>query len=197
MIGNYEEMKQLFVMLTLVLTFEAWGQQGHSFGNFFDKFLKNFETEMDREMKRFENFFQHDSFGGIDKMSAFFGGAGVEPFWRETKEHRILIFKVESSNDGIPFNIKIKDGHITVKGTIQKQKKSVDTNTGTTSFSSNVYQFQHGPVPIPSDVDESGVKIEKKKGEILIFFPKKKATTAKPSQKRGKSLPRSKGDVTI
>ena len=177
-------MKIFLYILALSFTCQAWGQQDR----FFDKFLKNFESEMDREMKRFEKFFQ------IDKMALFFEDAGVEPFWRETKEHRILVFKVESSNDEIPFNIEIKNGHITVKGTIKKQKKSVDPITGATSFSSNVYQFQHGPAPIPSDVDESGVKIEKKKDEVLIRFPKKKGRS---SQKGGKSLPRSKGDVTI
>ena len=191
-------MKHLFVLLLAWGFFlKAWGQRDQSFEDLFNKLLKNFETEMGRDMKRLENFFQKGSFLGIDKISPF-DETKVEPFWRETEKQRILVFKVEASDNGIPFNIQIVDGYITVKGTVQKQQRSVDPNTGATSFSSNVYQFQHGPVPIPSDVDESGVKIEKEKGEVLIRFPKKKkAGTADKPKKSTKPLPRRKGDITI
>ena len=112
------------------------------------------------------------------------------------------MFKVDASEKGIPFNIQIKEGSIVVKGTTKKQEKITNPTTGETSFSSNIYQFQHGPMPIPSDVDESGVKIEKKEDEVLIRFPKKqtKGRAVKKIQKpkpNVKPLPRSKGDMTI
>ena len=186
--------KIALLLLVLTLTPKGWGQQGQSLESLFEKLMKNFEMDMEREMKHFEKIFQNGPFLGIDKMLPRFEVAGVEPFWRETEKQRILVFKVDASDDGIPFNIQIKDGHITVKGTIQKREKVTDPTTGATSFSSNVYQFQHGPVPIPSDVDEGGVKIEKIKDEVLIRFPKK---NSKKSSDKGKPLPRRKGDVTI
>ena len=129
-----------------------------------------------------------------------FDHAGVEPFWRETEKERIFVLKVDASEKEIPFNIQIAKGHITIKGTVKKQERVTDPSSGTTSFSSNVYQFQHSPIPIPPDVDESGVKIEKIKDEVLIRFPKKhpKSVKKKESQKPvSKPLPRRKGDVTI
>ena len=192
-------MRRIYIaILTLGLVGEAWGQSDRSFEDFFDKFLKGFEKDMEQQMKRFEKMFQSAPFGEMEKMFPSRENVGVEPFWRETDNQRILVFKVDSSDKEIPFNIQIENGHITVEGTVKKQQKSVNPNTGATSFSSNVYQFQHGPVPIPSDVDEGGVKIEKKKDEVLIRFPKKigKAKPAPPG-KSGRPLPRHKGDKTI
>ena len=169
----------------------VWGQQRkESMEGLFDNLMKSFEMDMDRQMKRFENFFKGGPFLDMD-----FGSNAPEPFWRETQKQRILVFKVDASEEGIPFNIQIKDGHIIVKGTVRKQEKTTDPTTGSVSTSTNIYQFQHGPVPIPSDVDEGGVKIEKQKDEVLIRFPKKKS--GKSSKKSGEPLPRDKGDVTI
>ena len=191
-------MRQFFIIFLLLGFFsKVWGQQEHFFGDIFEKLLKNFDADMEQEIKRFEKFFQTSPFLGLDKVSPLFENVEMEHFWRETKEQKILVFKVDASSKEIPFNIQIKDGHIVVKGTVQKQTKNIDSTTGATSFSSNVYQFQHGPILIPLDVDEGGVKIEKVRGEVLIRFPKKKGVMAKPAQKKQKPLPREKGDLTI
>ena len=188
------------ILLVSVFASDVRGQQERPFEGLFDRLMKNFETDMDRQMKRFEKLFQGGSFTGMDRMFADIDASGVEPFWRDTKKERILVFKVDASEKGIPFNIQIKEGGIVVKGTVKKQERITDPTTGGTSFSSNVYQFQHGPIPVPRDVDEGGVKIEKKGDEVLIRFPKKQAGVInKKFQKKpdGGSLPRRKGDVTI
>ena len=194
-------MKRLIVLISLLCLSHqtlAQAQPEPSFEELFNKLLKQFDDQMDKEMKRFEKFFDTHTFQGLDKMLPQFGSPnpGAEPFWRETPNERILVFKVETTNQGIPFNIKIKDGSITVTGTVQKQQKSIDPTTGSSSFSSNTYQFQHGPMILPKDIDPEGVKIENKNGEVLIRFPKKKpASVSSPKQSR--PLPRSKKDRPI
>lgn len=190
----------LIIFFTSIFTLPVQAQGGESVEHFFNRLFKQFDHNIEQELKRFEKFFETSPFN----RSLFSDmETGVEPFWRETEDARILVFKVENASKEIPFNIKINNGHITVTGTIQKQQKNVDPTTGATSFSSNTYQFQHGPMQLPLDVNQEDVKIEKKKDEVLILFPKKNKSAVKskkikkPRQKSDNSLPPGKGDIPI
>ena len=70
-------------LLVFVFVPKTWGQQGQSL---FERIMKNFELDMERQMKRFEHFFQTGPFMDLDKMFPHFDNSGVEPFWRETEE---------------------------------------------------------------------------------------------------------------
>ena len=57
----------MILLLVTILSDKAWGQQDRSFDGLFDRLMKNFETDMERQMKWFENFFQKGSLDGDGK----------------------------------------------------------------------------------------------------------------------------------
>ncbi len=204
---------------------KRWREQMEADRALIQKYFKSdLFKQMDKEVEKvlksfdpgaFQKFFDDDNFDKMfDRAKPFAGLDDGDSRWLETPKERILILKMTMPEDA-PFEIKIENNHIIVKGTIIK-KKEQRTAQGTNFYETR--QSINKTFPVPSDVNPDKAKFENKAGEILIKLPKKKVADlykrdrkmnlrprtpkVKPNQNPPvrpglKPIPKSSGDLTI
>lgn len=200
---------------------KRWREQMEQDRALIQKYFKSdLFKQMDKEVEKvlksfdpgaFQKFFDDDNFDKMfDKAKPFKGLREGDSRWIETPKEKILILKMTMPEDA-PFEIKIENDHIIVKGTIiekREQKTSQGTNFYETRRSVNK------TFPVPRDVDADRAQFENKAGEVLIKLPKKKVSDLydrdlkmKPKKQNPKvnpptrpglkPIPKSEGDLTI
>lgn len=148
--------------------------------------FKKFDKEVEKVLKSFDpgafqKFFDDDNFDKMfDQVNPSQGLAEGDYRWIETPKEKILILKMTITEDA-PFDIKIENNHIVVKGSIVKKREQK------TSQGSNFYESRQTiskTFPIPNDVDGDKAQFENKNGEIRIKLPKKKVSDLYKRDKR-------------
>lgn len=177
--------------------------------------FKNFDKEVEKVLKSFDpsafqQFFDDDNFNKmIDKARLGRGLKEGDFRWIETPKQKILILKM-TMKENSPFDIKIENNHIIVKGSI------VEKIEQRTSQGSNFFERTrkiNKTFPVPNDVDGNKAQFETKAGEVHIKLPKKKISDLykrdkklnppsikkkKPRTKPGlRPIPKSDSDLTI
>ena len=125
-----------------------------------DDLFKNLEETFFNE--GFDSFFKHEGaplFGNILK------GASFQTKWRETKESKILILKGLSPEQKNALKISVKNGKITLSNSLDIQKKGHQ-------FRSQELSEFHYSISAPPGIDPRNVKVEHKKEEVHLIFPK-------------------------
>jgi hypothetical protein len=171
--------------------------------------FKRFDKEIEKVLKSsdpglFQKFFDDKNIDKLIKGSGLSKGLGEEDFhWIETPTQKILILKM-SLKENAPFEIKIENNHIIVKGEVV-EKKEQRTTSGSNYFMAS--RLVERTFSVPSGVDPSKVSFENKTGQILIQLPKSKVSDIykrdlrlrpkKSNDPAIKPLPKSDGDTTI
>ncbi len=141
-------------------------------GGLFKDFEKKFEKMMDDfDDEHLDSFFDDEDFNTI--LRGFNPHRGLEEGdyrWMDTPKERILILKLGDIKDN-ELKIDIKDGAVTVSGTITKKVENRTQHGTSTSVSTSSFKKQF---LVPRDADSTRPEIENKEGEVLIRFPKKK-----------------------
>lgn len=171
--------------------------------------FKRFDKEIEKVLKSsdpglFQNFFDDKNIDKLLSGSGLKKALGEGDFrWIETPTQKILILKM-NLKENAPFEIKIENNHIVVKGEVVEEKEQK------TSAGSNYYKATRKvdrTFSVPSGVDPEKVSFEDKGGEILVKLPKTKVSDIynrdnrlRPKKKISpviSPIPKAEGDTTI
>lgn len=164
----------------------------------FKLFDRRFEKLIEKHYRKdMDSFFKDDNFNRFfQQWDPFEQMSSGQSHWMETPKERVLIVKVETSEEA-PVEINIEDGKIIISG-------KVITESG---FGKRVQSFKK-VFGVPNDVHSDKAIFENNEGEILIKFPKKKAGKAptrkperplikRPNRPGVRPLQPKSGDITI
>ena len=150
----------------------------------FDHFFKRIE-EMEKRFfgdksDFFKDFEHHFGMGG----NAFSQGE-----WREDKEHKIYVIRGVPLKES-PLKISVKGGQVTVEGTLEKrQKKHQGSKRQKGLFQQRgIYRFSQ-QFPAPAGTDPTRIKVENKKDEVHLLFPKVAPKTVIPPSPPAQKMP--------
>lgn len=175
---------------------KRWREQMESDRQLLERYFKSdlfkkFDKDIDKVLKSFDpgafqKFFDDDHFNMmIDKIDRTQGLGEGDYRWLETPKEKILILKMTMPDDA-PFDIKIENNHIVVKGTII-EKKEQRTAQGTNFYETT--RTINKTFPVPSDVDGDKAQFESKPGEVLIKLPKKNVADLYKREQKMNPLP--------
>lgn len=103
---------------------------------------------------------------GMFSNQLFFDTSKLE----ETKDGYSIKLDVKGFDQN-KIDIKAQEGSLVISGEYRDQEKSERQNS---VYESHNYGKFLNTVPLPKDADVSGMKIEKKGDQLVIFLPKKK-----------------------
>lgn len=150
------------------------------------KLFKDLRNNLLGDRKMLEKYFQKDFLNKIDKMfqdsmnqmgsddfdqifknfqDSFNGsfdslGSGLNSNWKETKEGMVLIIEGAVAQGG-NFDLKVKEGQVSITGTLEKDLGQMGKRM--MSFSRSF--------PVPKGTDPNKVRIENQDGALQVIFP--------------------------
>lgn len=143
--------------------------------DFLDKVDKMFQDSMNQmgsdDFDQIFKSFQDNFNGSFDSL-----GSGLNSNWKQTKEGMVLIIEGAVAQGG-NFDLKVKEGQVSVSGTLQKDLGQMGKRmmSFTRSF------------PVPKGTDPNKVRVENKDGALQVIFPWKGGSgdsTSVPKKKK-------------
>ena len=148
----------------------------------FEQFFKRFE---ELEKRFFGD--RSDFFKDFERSFGLGGNAFSQGEWREDEKHKIFVIKGVPLKES-PLKISVKDGVVTVEGTLEKRQQ--DKNQRGLFSQHRISRFSQ-QFSAPAGTDPTRVKVENKKDEVHLLFPKvaPKVTVPPPAPKRQHTPP--------